>query len=101
MPLTYPIPATVSRAIAASREATPDDDGVLLVNATANPLTLTVEAGLPVDFGCALVQISTGTVAFAAGDGVTFIGGTLVTSGAGDTATLRYVAPDTYVVKVI
>lgn len=86
--------------ITGSRNASQNDDGKIIINATANNYTFTVPSGLPNSFGCALVQSSTGTVTAAAGAGVTFIGSTVATSAAGQILVLVWAATDTYIVKV-
>lgn len=64
---TTPAPA----AITASRNLASTDNGGTLYSALTTATVLTVPSGLPVGFGVAVAQTSTGTVQIVAGSGVT------------------------------
>lgn len=76
-----------------------NEDGVTLICTNASAVTLTIPAGLPDDFGLAVVQQGAGAVTFAAGAGVTLAGPSgLVTSGAQHgTMALLWVSADSFV----
>lgn len=65
--LTAVATVLVPAAITASRDLVAADNGNTLYNNTANNYTLTIPAGLPLGFGVAVVQKSTGAVTVAAG----------------------------------
>jgi hypothetical protein len=96
VPITFrssTIPLTVSHTAMAS------EDGNVLANTTGTGYTLTIPAGLPANWGCALLQVSTGTCTVAAGSGVTIVGATLATSAAGGLLSIIWTSADNYVVK--
>jgi len=62
---SVPIEITGSRALTAA------DNGAMLYSASASAITLTVPSGLPIGFGVAVAQNSTGQVTITAGAGVT------------------------------
>lgn len=89
------IPFTVSHTAMAS------EDGNVLANSSSSALTLTIPAGLPANWGCALLQVTAlGTCTVSAGSGVTIVGSTLATSSTGGTLAIIWTSADNYVVKV-
>lgn len=91
--------STKSLYVPASRDALITDNSNILINGSASNYTITIQSGMPVDFGFILVQGSTGTLTIAAGAGVTFIGTTLATVSAGNTLSIIWTNTNTYVIK--
>ena len=65
--------ATVTPISATSYALLAADVGKLLNFTAATSITVTVPAGLPVDFYCSITQGGLGQVTIAAGDGVTLV----------------------------
>jgi hypothetical protein len=86
--------------LSANKTVTADESGTVFSNNSASNYTLTIPAGLSVNFSIGGQQTSTGTVTLAAGAGVTFIGATLATAAAGDTiVAIPTGVADTYNIK--
>ena len=89
-----------STTLFGTRDATFADDGLLLTNTTANSMVVTVQKGMPINFGFGLIQASTGSCKIEAGAGVTILGTTPVaTSTIGSILALIYIDTDTYIIK--
>lgn len=74
--------------VTGNRVTTIADNGVTLVNASASNYTITIEANT-IAQATMIQQESAGTITIAAGAGVTFIGTSLATSGAGSKLIIR------------
>jgi hypothetical protein len=83
------VPITGSRALTAA------DDGLVLVNRTANDYVLTVPAGLPDGFSCSVIQSGVGTVTLTAGSSVTVANVSSYTKTGGAKAKVELVQEDT------
>lgn len=77
---------------------TKDENGATVVSMSADPITITVPAGLPAGFGCAIVQYGAGQVTVA-DDGTSTVANLdsqLKTSGQGATIALVNDTTDSY-----
>lgn len=85
-------------AITANVTLTAAHDGQTLYNATATARTITVAKDLPIGFGVAIAQNSTGAVTVAAAADVTILSNPAMTktNGAGTMIALTQTAPNTY-----
>ncbi len=84
--------------VAASRSLTADDDGKTLSITAVGDVTLTVPAGLPSGFGCAIYQSTSGAAVFT-GSGATIVpatSGHTKTGGVGKMVAIVQVGTNTY-----
>lgn len=89
-----------STEITTSRSATSTDE--ILISNSASNLSITIDAGMPKDFGpLILVQGSTGTVQALEGSGVTFIGASRITALEGQKVVVMWIGSDKYSVQVV
>lgn len=84
--------------LTASRTLVASDNGATLVSNSASAFTLTVPAGLPANFGCAIVQNGSGQITLS-GSGATVNNVSTYTKTSGQYATLALISigTDTYV----
>lgn len=94
----YAISSQYPNNILASRSLTAFDNGQVLVSPTA-AVTMTIQTGLPADFGCAFYQSGSGQVTVAAGTGVTLnnIGSLFKTGGQYGVVVVMKVGAETFV----